>query len=586
MKRPLVGAVAKALDAIPVDRPQDLAKAGSGKIFLSDTESGSTILYGTGTEFTKEVGPRTLLTLPNKAGSAEVLQVVSDTELILAKPFSGEAALRALTSAEDGTPSWSSASKVTPANPTAVIGSAYKVTPHVDQKEMFAKVTEKLAQGECVGIFPEGGSHDRTQLLPLKVGVSIMALTAMANTPAMKLKLVPVGLGYFHAHQFRSRAVVEFGEPIDIKPEWVAKYQAGGNGKKEAVNELMDTVKFALKALTVEVPDYETLKIIRAARRIYVPEHSKLSPPEVFDLTRGFVKGFMEHKDNPRVMTFTAHLKNYNSMLMSYGIRDHQVHNTGINHWRAGGLLVLRIVQLILIALTILPGIVLNGPIFLLSVHISKRKAREALAASSVKVKGFDVLATWKVMISAVGLPLLYLAISITTHILLATYTNFAPASCVGIAALVFIFLPFLTYYTVRIGEAGKDILLSLRPLMISLFVPQRETEGLRGLRKDLLMELSAIVTEVFAFDEPLLDIDGHTPAHKRRNTTLSTASASPTERWFATSEDRARSVYGRAMPPVDEHRVSIPALPGVPDAPDAEEEENKRESGVVLSTE
>jgi hypothetical protein len=34
---------------------------------------------------------------------------------------------------------------------------------------MFTAVTSVLAAGQSVGIFPEGGSHDRTSLLPLKV---------------------------------------------------------------------------------------------------------------------------------------------------------------------------------------------------------------------------------------------------------------------------------------------------------------------------------------------------------------------------------------------------------------------------------
>ena len=39
----------------------------------------------------------------------------------------------------------------------------------------FEKVFDKLESGGCIGIFPEGGSHDRTTLLPLKAGVAIMA---------------------------------------------------------------------------------------------------------------------------------------------------------------------------------------------------------------------------------------------------------------------------------------------------------------------------------------------------------------------------------------------------------------------------
>lgn len=40
-----------------------------------------------------------------------------------------------------------------------------------------------------------GGSHDRTDFLPLKHGLAIMALGAMAANPECKVKIVPVGVG-------------------------------------------------------------------------------------------------------------------------------------------------------------------------------------------------------------------------------------------------------------------------------------------------------------------------------------------------------------------------------------------------------
>jgi hypothetical protein len=109
-------------------------------------------------------------------------------------------------------------------------------------------------------------------------------------------------------------------------------------------------------------------------------------------------------------------------------------------------------------------------------------------------------------MISAIAFPLLYLAIAIITHVLLAHFTDFSPAACVGIGALVFICMPFVTYYTVRVGEIASDVFLSIRPLIISLFVPRREAEGLRRYRLQLQIELKAIVDEVFRFERPLLE--------------------------------------------------------------------------------
>lgn len=106
-----------------------------------------------------------------------------------------------------------------------------------------------------------GGSHDRTDLLPLKAGVSVMALGAMANDPNVKVKIVPVGLSYFHAHRFRSRAVVEFGEAMDVPQDLIEKFKEGGAQKKEAVGKLLDFIYDGLKTVTVRAPDYDTLMV-------------------------------------------------------------------------------------------------------------------------------------------------------------------------------------------------------------------------------------------------------------------------------------------------------------------------------------
>ena len=65
---------------------------------------------------------------------------------------------------------------------------AYKVYPYVNQAAMFSSVFDRLNDGGAVGIFPEGGSHDRTQLLPLKAGAAMMALGAMAKYENLQVR--------------------------------------------------------------------------------------------------------------------------------------------------------------------------------------------------------------------------------------------------------------------------------------------------------------------------------------------------------------------------------------------------------------
>lgn len=88
-----------------------------------------------------------------------------------------------------------------------------------------------------------------------------MALGAMANHPEVKVKIVPVGLSYFHAHRFRSRAVVEFGTALDVPEELIELYKQGGAQKRDAVGKLLDLIYDGLKTVTIRAPDYDTLMV-------------------------------------------------------------------------------------------------------------------------------------------------------------------------------------------------------------------------------------------------------------------------------------------------------------------------------------
>jgi glycerol-3-phosphate O-acyltransferase/dihydroxyacetone phosphate acyltransferase len=167
------------------------------------------------------------------------------------------------------------------ASDDAEVGLAYKTLPHVEQHDMYGAVFQRLNEGDAIGIFPEGnfvvslsrsrsnanppvlpgGSHDRTDLLPLKAGFALMALGAMNANPKLKIKIVPVGLSYFHPHKFRSRAVVEFGSPIDVPKDLVDMYAEGGVKKRDACGKLLEMAHDGLKSVTLRTPDFETLMV-------------------------------------------------------------------------------------------------------------------------------------------------------------------------------------------------------------------------------------------------------------------------------------------------------------------------------------
>ena len=67
-----------------------------------------------------------------------------------------------------------------------------------------------------MGIFPEGGSHDRTTLLPLKAGACAFIWGAKEQFNKSP-KLVCCGINYFGAHKFRSKVVINFSSSLSYK---------------------------------------------------------------------------------------------------------------------------------------------------------------------------------------------------------------------------------------------------------------------------------------------------------------------------------------------------------------------------------
>jgi glycerol-3-phosphate O-acyltransferase/dihydroxyacetone phosphate acyltransferase len=82
----------------------------------------------------------------------------------------------------------------------------------------------------------------------------------------------------------------------------------------------------------------------------------------------------------------------------------------------------------------------------------------EALAASVVKVAGRDVLATWKVLISLVMTPALYMFYAIVATIV--AIKAGAPSNWIlWTPFLALLALPSIGYAALKFGEAGVDVL-------------------------------------------------------------------------------------------------------------------------------
>ncbi|KAI9744774.1 MAG: hypothetical protein M1818_001699 [Claussenomyces sp. TS43310] len=500
MRRAFIGWGSRKVGAVPVGRALDLVKPAKGKIYMPDPVNDPLLIRGIGTKFEQEAQPGGLLVLPSVNGTTantEIGEVIGPEELRLKKPFKGDTAVKQLTSKDDIHDKATLTNKELKAPAPGFEGTSFKTAPKVDQSKVYDAVFDRLRTGGAVGIFPEGGSHDRTELLPLKAGVAIMALGALAADPECGLQIVPCGMNYFHAHKFRSRAVIEFGNPLSVPDELVELYKSGE--RRDAVSQLLDMIHQALVAVTVTSPDYDTLMLIQAARRLYNPTGKKLPLPMIVELNRRLVKGYTHYKDDPRVVALKKSVTVYNKQLQYLNLRDHQVEYARFSIPKVIFTFFYRIGKLFALSIGVLPGLVLFAPVFIASKVISIRKTREALAASTVKLQGRDVMATWKLLVAMAFAPLLY-----NFYTILITYWTYRNRVQGYIPQWVPLWLVVLTGYTIfpiitfaalRFGEVGMDIAKSLRPLMLCINPSSNNTiHRLRKRRAELSVQVTDLI--------------------------------------------------------------------------------------------
>lgn len=127
-------------------RAADDAKPGSGVIYLS--ESDPCTVLGHNTKFLSEFKPKMQIMLSKSVNSvaAEVVEVISDTELRIKREFGGESGKGTARIME----------KLKELAAEGQRGLPFKRLPFVDQQEMYHHVYECLKAGGCIGIFPEG----------------------------------------------------------------------------------------------------------------------------------------------------------------------------------------------------------------------------------------------------------------------------------------------------------------------------------------------------------------------------------------------------------------------------------------------
>jgi glycerol-3-phosphate O-acyltransferase/dihydroxyacetone phosphate acyltransferase len=292
--------------------------------------------------------------------------------------------------------------KIAPVRPFLELAQAIPVYRRQDEgsdlsknAETFARSHELLARGGALALFPEGKSHSEPSLQPLKTGAARIVLEAGRKFPGLGTRIVPLGLLFDAKQAFRSRALVQVGEPIDPSPELEMEDRA-------AVHSLTDRIDEALKDVTLNYETWEDARLVARAANLYrrrapeLPGRGRLSESVTFQ--RAFLEGYQDLRTShpEKVAAVTHAVREYDRLLRACGLRDDQV---GAAYPPSPVLrFVLRSLLRLLIHLPVaIVGTVLTWPVYRLVGEIVKRATQSSDQVATYKVFGALILfpLTW-----------------------------------------------------------------------------------------------------------------------------------------------------------------------------------------------
>lgn len=139
-------------------------------------------------------------------------------------------------------------------------------TKGVSNVSSFESCFKLLEKDGILVIFPEGTSFKERFLREIKSGTSRIALDfAKNNNFETGLKIVPIGINYSQAEKFRSRILVDIGEPIEVDKSYDEELKY-----KENVNNLTGKIRLSLEKVLVTPSDKFQDVLLEKIQSLYI----------------------------------------------------------------------------------------------------------------------------------------------------------------------------------------------------------------------------------------------------------------------------------------------------------------------------
>lgn len=359
----------------------------------------------------------------------------------------------------------------------------------VDNDAAFQALTRILEEGDAFAIFPEGISHTRPELAPLKTGAARIVLSA--GQSGVPVQIVPCGLSYRQRDRMRSRVLVQYGHPIAIDESMLTGWE---QDPVVASKRLTAHIRTALRAQTINATDFETLRVMEGVKTLYRPPGRTFTLAEEAELVRRFLHVWETKKDEAEdLRALYVDVDDYLRALRTLNLRDAEL-TSSFSWWDKALRLGWHVFFLAVLVPIAVPGIILHAPVL----------AAAVAAARTLTDRG-DVRATIQMVLVTLA--------TLATYVVAAGLAfAFTPGLAEGITAAVAVLsgLAISGAATLKVldgeGAARRGLW-----TFIALLHLDRELEQLRHRRDDLRARLlEAVKTHIAPGLERLVPEDEH----------------------------------------------------------------------------
>ncbi|MGB6035875.1 MAG: 1-acyl-sn-glycerol-3-phosphate acyltransferase, partial [Cryomorphaceae bacterium] len=140
-----------------------------------------------------------------------------------------------------------------------------KLGEEISNQDVFEQCYHALAEGKRIVIYPEGSSVTVTNIREVKTGAARIKLGGDAflkktNARWQDVKIIPLGLNYYHPRRFQSDVVMHLGDPIDFS-------DIDETDEKERVRLMMERIRTKMAELVFH---FEKEDFRRVAKDVYL----------------------------------------------------------------------------------------------------------------------------------------------------------------------------------------------------------------------------------------------------------------------------------------------------------------------------